>query len=117
MFEDALDYDLEEYVSEMESMPEIEPKFPLLEESTIDITSIVLTNDTFELSVEPKYDEYTNDYNIVSLEQLTTCAAWRNYGFQTEFSNFNEDSISDNHEGCLDILFKLIPNIIIWNKE
>jgi hypothetical protein len=46
-------------------MPEKEPKFPMLEESTVDILNICLTDDTPELSIEPKYDEYTDDYYIV----------------------------------------------------
>jgi hypothetical protein len=72
----------------------------MLEESTVDIPSICLTDDTPELSVEPKYDEYTDDYNIVSLEQFVVGFSWRNDGLQT-------DAISN--EGCLDILFEDDP--------
>jgi hypothetical protein len=42
----------------------------MLEKSTVDILNICLTNDTPKLSVEPKYDEYTDYYNIFSLEQF-----------------------------------------------
>ena len=73
----------------------------MLEESTVDIQRICLTDDTRELSVEPKYDEYTDDYNIVSLEQFSTAFSWRNDGLQT-------DATSD--EGCLDILFEDDPD-------
>jgi hypothetical protein len=45
LFEDALDYDLEECGSKIDSF-------------TIDIPSICLTDDTPELSNEPVYDEY-----------------------------------------------------------
>jgi hypothetical protein len=72
----------------------------MLEESTVDIPSICLTDDTPELSVEPKHDEYTDDYNIVSLEQFVVGFSWRNDGLQI-------DAISD--EGCLDILFEDDP--------
>ena len=72
----------------------------MLEQSTVDIPSIFLIDDTPKLSAEPKYDEYTNDYNIVSLEQFVAGFSWRNDGFQTY-------AISD--EGCLDILFEDDP--------
>jgi hypothetical protein len=42
----------------------------MLEKSIVDILNICLTDDTPKLSVEPKYDEYTDDYNIISLEQF-----------------------------------------------
>ena len=69
----------------------------MLEESTVKILSIC---DTLELSVGPKYDEYTDDYNIVSLEQFAASFSWGNDDLQT-------DSISN--EGCLDILFEDDP--------
>jgi hypothetical protein len=48
MFEDALDYDLGECGSEIDSF-------------TVDIPSICLTDDTSELSAEPVYDEYPEE--------------------------------------------------------
>jgi hypothetical protein len=54
----------------------------MLEESIVNIPSICLTDDTPELSAEPKYDEYTDDYNIVSLEQFVAGFSWRNDGFR-----------------------------------
>jgi hypothetical protein len=48
LFENALDYDLEECGSEIDSF-------------TVDIPSICLTDDTPELSDEPIYDEYPEE--------------------------------------------------------
>ena len=48
LFEDALDYDLEECGSEIDSF-------------TVEILSIFLTDDTPELSTEPVYDEYLEE--------------------------------------------------------
>jgi hypothetical protein len=48
MFEDALDYDLEECGSKIDSF-------------RVDIPSICLTNDTPELLAEPVYDEYPEE--------------------------------------------------------
>jgi hypothetical protein len=45
MFEDSLDYDLEECGSKIDSF-------------TVDIPRICLTDDTPELSIEPVYDKY-----------------------------------------------------------
>jgi hypothetical protein len=100
LFKDVLDCDLEEYESEIDIMPEKELEFPMLEESIVDILNICLTDDTPELSAEPKYDEYTDDYNIVSLEQFAAGFSWGNDDLQT-------DAISN--EGCLDILFEDDP--------
>jgi hypothetical protein len=72
----------------------------MIEESIVDILNIFLTDDTHELSTEPKYDDYTDDYNIVSLEQFAAGFSWGNDDLQT-------DAIS--HEGCLDILFEDDP--------
>jgi hypothetical protein len=57
LFKNALDCDLQECDSEINSMPEIVKKLPLLERSKVDVPSICLTDDPPELSVEPKYDE------------------------------------------------------------
>ncbi len=45
-------------------MPEKEPEFPLLEGFTVDIPNIFLIDDTSVLSVEHRYDEYTDDYML-----------------------------------------------------
>jgi hypothetical protein len=90
-FEDALDYDLEECGSDIDRF-------------TVDILSICMTDDTYVLAVEPRYDEYNDDYMIVSLEQFATGFSWRDDGLHTDFSNLN--SIADDLEGCSYILFE-----------
>jgi hypothetical protein len=61
-------------------MKEIVTKCPLLERSTIDVPSFFLTDDPLELSAEPKYDEYSDYYFIISVEQLATDFSWRDEG-------------------------------------
>jgi hypothetical protein len=58
LFEDALDYDLEECGSEIDSF-------------TVDIPSICLTDDTPELSDEPVYDEYPEEQEETDLFFIT----------------------------------------------
>jgi len=52
----------------------------------VDIPSIFLIDDTAEIFVEPRYDEYDDDYKIVSLGRLVACTSMTNNGFQQ--SNF-----------------------------
>ena len=56
VFENDLDFDVEEYKSEIESMPE-----KGLELLTVDTPSIFLIDNTSYLSAAPRYDEYTDD--------------------------------------------------------
>jgi hypothetical protein len=56
LFKDVLDCDMEEYKSEIESMPEKGSEFLM-----VDVPSICLIDDPLELSAEPKYDEYSDD--------------------------------------------------------
>jgi hypothetical protein len=80
LFKDVLGCDLKEYEYDINIMPKKEPEFPMLEESTVDIPNICLTDDTPELSAETRYAEYTDDYNIISLEQFAVSFTWRNDG-------------------------------------
>jgi hypothetical protein len=109
LFKDALDCDLEEYESEIDIVLEKEPEFPMLEESIVYILSIYLTDDTPELSAEPKYDESSDDYYIVSVEQLSVDLSWRDDGFKTRLCHDFGDAIVDDIEGCSDILFENDP--------
>jgi hypothetical protein len=95
VFENDLDFDVEGYKSEMGIMPEKGEELPM-----VDNPRTFLIDNTSDLSVAPRYDEYTDDYNIVSLEQFVASLTRRNDGLQT-------DAISN--EGCLDILFEDDP--------
>jgi hypothetical protein len=75
----------------------------------VDVPSICLTDDPPELSVEPKYDEYSDDYYIISVEQLATDFSWRDDGLQTRLCHDFGDAIADDLEGCSDILFENDP--------
>lgn len=60
----------------------------------IELPSIFLMDDTAEIFVEPRYDEYDDDCKIFSLERLAACTSMTNNVFQQ--SNFNIQSV------CLD---------------
>jgi hypothetical protein len=90
-------------------MPEIVTKCPLLERSTVDVSSFCLTDDPLELSVEPKYDEYSDDYFIISVEQLAAYFSWRDEGLQTRLCHDFGDAIANDLEGCSYILFHNDP--------
>jgi hypothetical protein len=109
LFENALDCDLQKYDSEINSMPEIVTELPLLERSIVDVPRFCLTDDPPELSTEPKYDEYSDDYYIISVEQLVVYFSWRDDGIQTRLCHDFGDAIEDDLEGCLDILFENDP--------
>ena len=123
LFENALDCDLQKYDSEINSMPEIVTKCPFLERSIVDVPSFCLTDDPLELFIEPKYDEYSDDYFIVSVEQLAADFSWRDEGLQTRLFHDFGDVIADDLEGCSDILFendsehykskhRVVPNVL-----
>jgi hypothetical protein len=63
VFENDLDFDVEEYKSEIESMPEKGSELLI-----VDTSSIFLIDNTSDLSSAPRYDEYTDDYKIISFE-------------------------------------------------
>ncbi len=77
----------------------------MFEESTVDIPSICLSDDTSVLSVEPRYDEYNDDYNIVSIEKIVAGFSWKDDGLQIGLSHDFGHAIVDDIEGCSDILF------------
>ena len=76
---------------------------------TVDVSSIFLIDDPPKLSVEPKYDEYSDDYYIVFVEKLAVDFSWRDDGLQTRLCHDFGDSIADDLEGCSDILFESDP--------
>ena len=90
-------------------MPDIVTKCPLLERSTVDVPSFCLTDDPLELFAEPKYDEYSDDYFIISVEQLAADFSWRDEGLQTRLCHDFGDAIADDLEGCSNILFENDP--------
>jgi hypothetical protein len=80
LFEDALDYDLEECGSEIDSF-------------TVDIPSICLTDDTPELSDEPVYDEYPEEQE----EQIYFSSHMKIYNSPPLFDECDE-SVSEDDE-------------------
>jgi hypothetical protein len=80
MFEDALEYDLEECGSEIYSF-------------TVDIPSICLTDDTLKLYVEPVYDEYPEEQE----ENLFFSSHMKNYDNPHLFDECDE-SVSEDDE-------------------
>jgi hypothetical protein len=67
------------------------------------------SNDLPELSTEPKYDEYSDDYYIVSVEQLAADFSCKDDGLQTRLCHGFGDAIPDDLEGCSDTLFEDDP--------
>jgi hypothetical protein len=96
-------------------MPEIVTELPLLERSIVDVLSFCLIDDPPELSIEPKYDEYSDDYYIVFVEQLAADFSWRDDGVQTRLCHDLEMPLQMILKGAK--IFSLIMILSIINQN